>query len=109
MVKESYAHAREDMTAHRLIDVRNEAHRVLVAVEKSLANAAGALSSGQRAALDAAVADLRNLAASSSDPDVVYEAMRLANDAASPLTQVQMDEVLKKTVTGRKPGEITGD
>ena len=105
MVKESYAHAVEDLAAHRLIDLRNEATRVLGAIEKALANLPGLLTADERAALDAAVADVKAKMAG-QDGDALYAAMRAANDAAAPLTQAQMDEVLKKTAVGRKLEEF---
>ncbi|MGA2264830.1 MAG: molecular chaperone DnaK [Phycisphaerae bacterium] len=105
MVKESYAHAREDLTAHRLIDLRNEAGRILAAIDKALANLPGVLSAAQRAALDVAVADLK-AKMEGSDGDALYAAMKAANDAAGPLTQAQMDEVLKKTAVGKKLEEF---
>jgi len=101
MVQQSYIHAIEDLTAHRLIDLRNEAKRILSAIERSVANAPDALSAGQRQSLDAAVADLTEKL-QTDDPDAIYEAMNAANDAVAPLTQAQMDEVLEKTVKGRK-------
>ncbi|HOD81385.1 MAG: Chaperone protein DnaK [Planctomycetes bacterium ADurb.Bin126] len=105
MVKESYTHAIEDLMVHRLIDTRNEAHRVLAAVDKALAQAAHVLSADQRAELDAAVADLK-AKIDSDDADALYEAMGRANQAAMPLTQAQMDEVLKQTVKGRRVDEV---
>ena len=112
MVKESYVHAVGDLTAHRLIDLRNEAHRVLSAIDKALAQAPAALdadqpaalSADQRAALDAAVAQLK-AKMEGDDPDALDEAMRAANDAAMPLTQRLMDEVLRKTAVGKKLDE----
>jgi len=100
MVKDSYAHAVEDMTVHRLIDLRNEATRVLSAIDKALADAGKRLTDKQRRRLDAAVADLKTKM-DGEDADALYEAMRAANDAAEPLTKMQMDEVLEKTVKGR--------
>jgi len=105
MVKESYAHAVADLTAHRLIDLRNEANRILKAVEKSLVSAPNVLSAEQRAKLDAAVADLK-AKMDADDPDAIYEAMRAVNEASMPLTQAQMDEVLKQTVKGKKLDEL---
>lgn len=105
MVKESYIHAMADMTAHRLIDLRNEAARIIAAIDKSVAANAHLLTPSQKAALDAAVADLKQQI-TSTDPDAIYEAMTAANDAAAPLTQAQMDEVLRKTVTGKKLEEF---
>ena len=40
------------------------------------------------------------------EPDTIYEAMLAANEAASPLISAQMDEVLRKTVRGRKIDEF---
>ena len=48
------------------------------------------------------MADLQAKMPASDDPDAIYEAMSAANDAAMPLTQAQMDEVLKKTAVGKK-------
>jgi molecular chaperone DnaK (HSP70) len=105
MVKESYAHAVEDLTEHRLIDLRNEAGRILAAIDKALAEAGGALAPQQRDALDEAVATLKATIAE-SDPDALYAAMKAANEAATPLTEMQMDRVLRMTVKGRKLDEL---
>jgi molecular chaperone DnaK (HSP70) len=101
MVKESYKHAREDLAAHRVIDLRNEATRILAAIDKAVAAAGHVLTAAQREKLDAAVADLK-AKMQTEDPDAIYEAMSVANTAADPLTQAQMDEVLKKTAVGKK-------
>jgi len=105
MVQESYAHAMEDLNAHRLIDLRNESARILAAIEKALAAAGDVLSPEQRETLDAAVADLK-AKREGEDCDAVYEAMGAANDAAMPLTEAQMDDVLSQTVKGRKMDEV---
>ncbi len=101
MVKDSYTHAIEDMTQHRLIDVRNEVNRVLVAIDKALVNAGDILTDQQRETLDAAVADCRAKQESCEDPDELYASMKAANDAAAPLTQAQMDAVLSQAFKGR--------
>jgi molecular chaperone DnaK len=106
MVKQSYAHAVEDLTAHRLIDLGNEANRVLAAVDKALAAAPNALDAAQRAKLDAAVDELK-ARMKSDDPDAIYEAWQAVNEASMPLTQAQMDEVLRQTIKGRKLDELT--
>ncbi|NLF31399.1 MAG: molecular chaperone DnaK [Planctomycetes bacterium] len=105
MVRESWTHAREDMTAHRMIDLRNEAGRILAAIDKALANVPGALDDAQQRRLDDAVARLKALLGG-GDPDAVYEAMTAANEAAAPLTEAQMDAVLSRTVKGRKLDEV---
>ena len=105
MVHDSYAHAVEDLNAHRLIDLRNEAARILGAIEKSLQATGRVLSDQQRRTLDAAASDLKTKMAG-DDCDAVYEAMGAANDAAMPLTRAQMDDVLSKTVKGRKMDDV---
>lgn len=105
MVHESWAHARDDMAAHRLIDERNEARRVLEAIDKALANVPDALDERHRARLDEAVAELRQRM-EGDDPDALWKAMQRANAAAMPLTQAQFDQVLGKTIKGRRLDEV---
>jgi Fe-S protein assembly chaperone HscA len=105
MVRDSYAHAVEDLTAHQLIDLRNEAHRILSAIERALADVPDVLDAAQRAALDAAVAELR-AKAGSDQPEAIQDALNVADEAALPLTQAQMDHVLNRTVRGRKLDEF---
>ncbi len=102
MVHASWTYAREDMTAHRMIDLRNEAARILAAIDKALAHVPDALDDAGRRRLDDAVDRLKALLAAGDDPDAVYDAMTAANEAAAPLTAAQMDAVLKRTVKGRK-------
>ena len=108
MVKESTAHAAEDLAAHRLIDLRNEAARILSAIDKATKGLPALLTVRQRAKLDAAVAELKAQIAG-KDGDALYAAMTAANEAAGPLTQAQMDDVLKKTAVGRKLDDFGKD
>ena len=105
MVQDSYAHAYQDMWAHQLIDTRNEANRVLSAIDKALADVGDVLDDRQRRRLDQAVAAVNSRMAG-DDPDALYEAMTDANDAAEPLTTAQMNRVLRETVKGRKLDEV---
>jgi len=105
MIHESWTYAREDMTAHQLIDLRNEANRILTAIDKALARARGALSAEQAKAIDEAVTALKR-EMDGDDPDALYAAMDAANTAATPLTAAQMDAVLDETVKGRKLDEM---
>jgi len=105
MVKESYTHAIEDLNAHRLIDLRNESERILIAIDKAIETSGHVLSDQQRQTLDAAVADLKTKR-QQDDCDAVYEAMGAANEAATPLTEAQMDDVLSQTIKGRKMDDV---
>jgi len=105
MVKESFRHAREDLQEHRLIDLRNESARILTAIDKAVADVGSVLTAGQRQQLETAVATLRTTM-ECSDADALYDAMTAANTAAGPLTQAQMDNVLRQTAVGRKVEEF---
>lgn len=105
MVKESYAHAMEDFEAHRVIDLRNEATRVINAIEKALGARGHVLAASGRARLDQAVADLK-AAMKGEDGEAIDAAMRAANAAAQALTADQMNDVLRQTATGRKISEF---
>jgi len=108
MVKDSFAHAFDDMTEHQLIDLRNESNRVLSAIEKALTEVGSVLSDEQRTSLNEAVAELK-VKMEEDDPDALYDAMSAANDATAPLTGAQMDKVLRQTVKGRKLEEFEDD
>jgi len=100
LVKDSWVNAIEDMTAHRLIDLRNESERILAAIDKALARLPKALTPPQRKILDASVVMLK-AKIGGDDADELQAAMTAANDAAGPLTQAQMDAVLNKTAKGK--------
>jgi molecular chaperone DnaK (HSP70) len=105
MVKDSWTHARQEMESHRLIDLRNEAQRILAGVDKALAAAPNVLTPSQRAGLDKAVAALKDVLPGENG-DAIQTAMAAANNASMPLVQAQMDAVLEKTVKGRKLDEL---
>jgi molecular chaperone DnaK (HSP70) len=57
--RESLTHAREDMTAHRVIDLRNQARLDLRAIDRQLAKVGEELEEGYRQAIEAHVAAVR--------------------------------------------------
>ena len=83
----------------------SEAQRILGAIDKAVANVGSILTPPQRQALADAVENLK-ARMKLDDPDLLYNAMTAANDAAAPLTQAQMDDVLAKTAKGRKLDEF---
>jgi hypothetical protein len=74
-------------------------------VSKSLANVGQVMTAEQRKNLDEWVGRLK-AAMPGQDPDAISDAMDKINDAASPLTEAQMDQVLTKTVKGKKLDEV---
>jgi len=105
MLKESYAHAREDFDQSRLANLRVELNGMLHAIEKNLPAARQALDRETLAELEDAV---RGARASEQVPDV--SAVQAARDelerAALPLAAVLMDSVAKAALQGRKLSEV---
>ena len=75
MTLESYAHAREDMTAHRLIDLRNQVAFDTHKTEQMLGKAADQLTPEQRGEIESAMRALRQLAETTQDADQLYRAL----------------------------------
>ena len=75
MELESYAHAREDMTAHRLIDLRNQIAFDTAKTEQMLAKVGNGLDAEYRQEVEATMCELREMADTSSDPDAIYKAL----------------------------------
>jgi Fe-S protein assembly chaperone HscA len=105
MVLESIAHAREDFSARRMIDLANKADANLRHTRKGLAAAGERLSPEQRAAVDEAVA-LVEEASKGSDPDRLQAALDRLDAATRPLAELLMNAVLEAEVRGRSLGEL---
>jgi molecular chaperone DnaK (HSP70) len=75
MESEAYTHAREDMTAHRLIDLRNQVQFDTHKAEQMLQRVGDALGSDERADIESAIAELRALAEQTDDADRLFEAL----------------------------------
>lgn len=75
MELESYAHAREDMTAHRLIDLRNQVAFDTAKTEQMLARVGQDLDPEYRAEVEQAMRELRHLGETGSDADVMHRAL----------------------------------
>ncbi|MSR63668.1 MAG: Fe-S protein assembly chaperone HscA [Planctomycetes bacterium] len=105
MLKESYAHAREDFDQSRLANLRVELGTMLRAIEKNLPAARAGLDRETLGELEEAV---RRAHAAEQAPDVA--AVQVARDelerAALPLAAVLMDSVAKAALAGRKLSEV---
>jgi molecular chaperone DnaK len=76
MEMESYEHAREDMGAHRLIDLRNQVAFDARKTEQMLAKVGDQLPPEQRRAIETAMRDLEALAATEGvEPDRLHKAL----------------------------------
>jgi len=92
---ESYTHAREDMTAHRLIDLRNQVTFDTHKAEQALARAGAALPAEERRRIEAAMASLRHLAETCTDADELHKALDAFGKMTIRLAEVNITAALK--------------
>jgi molecular chaperone DnaK (HSP70) len=111
MLIESFEHAEADFDARLLIDARNEAESVVQATEKSLRRtdfetvAGGEVSAAERAAIDRALAELKQ-AMAGTDRDAIGRLTHTLNDVTRHLAEVMMNRSLKEALTGRSVDSV---
>jgi molecular chaperone DnaK (HSP70) len=108
LVLESVEHAHEDFTARRLIELNNKADAELRHTEKGLAAAGSEIDSAERRRVEAAIAAVR-ASKEGSHPDNLQAALDQLNAATSPLAERMMNAVVKATLAGHTPAEVTTD
>jgi molecular chaperone DnaK len=97
MEAESYQHAAEDMTAHRLIDLRNQARLDIRAIEKQLAKVGAELDAGYRAQVEKNVAQVKALADNpSADPDRFHKALDAMDKSTVQLAELAIAKTLRE-------------
>jgi molecular chaperone DnaK (HSP70) len=101
MIKESIDHAREDLSARRMIDLRNKAETNLRATEKGLKEAGGKLSAEGRSSIESAVDLVKQLAAG-KDPEQLQRALDQLDSVTRPLAEILLDSVVAAEVTGKR-------
>jgi len=95
--RESVIHASEDMTAHRLIDLRNQARLDMRAIEKQLAKVGDALPAEQRTDIEKKIARVRELTAQpNANPDDLHEALQSMDHASVPLAELAISQTLRE-------------
>jgi molecular chaperone DnaK (HSP70) len=92
---ESYRHAREDMAAHRLIDLRNQVAFDTHKTEQMLAKVGDTLDAPERRRLKAAMGALRELADSTDDPGRLHQALDDFDRSTIRLAELAVTETLK--------------
>jgi molecular chaperone DnaK (HSP70) len=92
---ESIQFAREDMTAHRLIDLRNQVEFDTHKTEQSLERYGHLLAHEQRVALEESIRVLRKLAETTQEADKLHEALDRFGKMTEPLANVAMTALLR--------------
>ena len=109
MLEESIEFAEQDFTERQLIEARNEAESVLHLTEKALvrerAEAPGELPEEERAAVEGAMAALRESLAG-TDYKRVRALTDVLNQASTPLAERMMNRALSTALEGKKLGDV---
>ena len=106
MLRASFDHAQDDMQARSLREQQVEADRMLVALEAALAADGDALlSPAERGRIDAAMANLRQVAAG-HDPQAIEQAVKALDEASTGFAASRMNAGVKKALGGRKLKEL---
>jgi len=100
MLRDSMAHARDDMEARKLREQQVEADRVIEALNAALAvDGALFLEPAERARIDAAAAELERLR-SSDDPRAIKQAIEAVEKASADYVARRMDANIRKAMAG---------
>jgi molecular chaperone HscA len=106
MLKDSMAHAQDDMEQRRLREQQVEADRVLEALEAALAEDGDQLlEAGERRRIDAAAAALRQ-AGKGPDYRVIRRAIEDVEQASSDYVDRRMNENIRKAMAGHRVDEF---
>ncbi|GMU24106.1 MAG: chaperone protein DnaK [Phycisphaerae bacterium] len=97
MELESYAHAHEDMIAHRLIDLRNQVAFDTHKAEQMLEQVGVEFPASERQAIVDAMDALRKLAATTQDADGLWDALRAFDQRTVRLAELAIARTLRDT------------
>ncbi len=106
MLRDSYAHAQDDMTARNLAEARVDGQRLVEAAEAALTeNGALLLAAEELLAIEKRIADLK-LALREGDLSSVKRATEALNKGTVEFAARRMDQSVKKALTGHKLDEL---
>ena len=108
LVGESIDNAEADFTARRLIELRNKAEVDIRHTEKALSQVGEALAAVERESIGHATATLRS-AMAGSDLVSLQQALTDFAAATNHLAQIQMNEVLRRTLQGESAEQLDAD
>ncbi len=106
MLRASMTNAKEDMQARMLKEQQVEALRVNEALEASLATDSDLLDEQELATLREAMADLKQISKTTSEPQEIKNAIEKVDAASSEFAARRMDASIKKVLTGQSVDEV---
>jgi molecular chaperone DnaK (HSP70) len=95
MESEALEHAREDMAAHHLVDVRTTLEFDLNKAEQMIERFGDLIDDSERARLTTAIAEVREFARQSEDPTAINERREAFNRMTIPLAERAMTSTLR--------------
>jgi molecular chaperone DnaK (HSP70) len=105
LVLDSVAHAHEDFTKRRFIELKNKADADLRHTEKALQQAGNKLSAEERRRIEAARSELL-LAMAGNDVDCLHRTLAAVGDATLPLARIIMDSVVNAALKGKGDADL---
>ena len=106
MLEESIEYAEQDFAERQVIEARTESESILAATAKALANEQSAnLPSEERAAIEAAIAALRD-AAAGTDYKLIRKRIDELNHATEHLAELLMNSAVTSALQGKKLAEV---
>ena len=106
MLEESIEYAEQDFAERQLIEARTESESILAATAKALAGRQSAsLAPGERVAIDAAIASLKD-AAAGTDYKLIRKRADELNRATEHLAELLMNSAVNTALAGRKVAEV---
>ena len=101
MLKDSFAHAADDMRARALVEAQVEADQILAATQAALAADGELLTEAERAAMEAELARLSD-ARAGTDHVALRSAVEAVNQATGEFAQRRMDRNVARALTGKR-------
>ncbi len=105
MLKDSMKHAKDDISRRMLAEQQVEAARVLESLHSALAKDGDLLSEQERSAIDAAMADLANLAGG-EDADAITKAIEALDVKTQEFAARRMDNSIRQALAGQSVDQI---
>ncbi len=105
MLRDSMAHARDDMTRRLLVEARVEAERALLALDSAIAADGDLLSADERSELETEMAVVRR-AMAGENQDAIANAVESLDGAAHEFAERRMDRGIRGALAGVEVGNL---
>jgi molecular chaperone HscA len=102
MLQESFSTAQQDMLARALVEARVDADRMLLATQSALDADGDLLSDGERAVIDASMAQLSETAKGSNEAAAIEAATKKLADDTEAFAAQRMNAGIARALAGRK-------